>query len=299
MGKIVLRTRTVDLSAVAMQSLATLKAAQRIGRHRTLEDFETVWVEADPVRLDQIIGNLVVNAAKYTPDGGTIRIAVRPEGNEAVLTVSDDGIGIEADLLPHVFDLFRQGTRELDRSQGGLGIGLTLVRRLAELHGGRASGKSEGTNKGSEFTVRLPAVPAPSSSMEARAKPAERQRLSVLVVEDNPDARETLQLILEIAGHRVEVAADGATGLEKALALQPEVALVDVGLPRMDGYEVARRIRASRGIRRPYLVALTGYGAPEDRERALEAGFDAHLVKPVDPETLNQVLARPDAPIPS
>jgi len=299
MGKIVLRTRTVDLSAVAMQSLATLKSAHRLGRHRTVEDFETVWIEADPVRLDQVIGNLVVNAVKYTPDAGTIRISVRREGDEAVLTVSDTGIGIEPELLPHVFDLFRQGSRDLDRSQGGLGIGLTLVRRLAELHGGRASVRSEGTGKGSEFTVRLPVAAAPNLQGEASTRPLSRTARHILVVEDNPDARETLAMLLELAGHRVEVAEDGATGLEKALALQPEVALVDVGLPRMDGYEVARRIRSSKGIRRPFLVALTGYGAPEDRDRALAAGFDAHLVKPVDPETLAAVLARSESALES
>jgi signal transduction histidine kinase/ActR/RegA family two-component response regulator len=298
MGKIVLRTRTVDLSAVAMQSLATLKSAHRLGRHRMVEDFETVWVEADPVRLDQVLGNLVVNAVKYTPDGGTIRLSVRREGGEAVLCVSDNGIGIEPELLAHVFDLFRQGSRDLERSLGGLGIGLTLVRRLAELHGGSASVHSEGTGKGSEFTVRLPVAPEPGREGEkTRAAAEARPGRHILVVEDNPDARETLAMLLELAGHRVELAADGATGLEKALALQPEVALVDVGLPRMDGYEVARRIRASKGVRRPYLVALTGYGAPEDRERALGAGFDAHIVKPVDPDTLAEVLAQSETRI--
>jgi CheY-like chemotaxis protein len=278
-----------------MQSLATLKAAHRLGRHRTVEDFETVWIEADPVRLDQVIGNLVVNAAKYTPDGGTIRISVRREGDEAVLTVADTGIGIEPELLPHVFDLFRQGSRDLDRAQGGLGIGLTLVRRLAELHGGQATVTSEGPGKGSEFTVRMPVTTAPRLDREAGVRPEVRRGKHILVVEDNPDARETLAMILELSGHRVEIAGDGATGLEKALALQPEVALVDVGLPRMDGYEVARRIRASTGVRRPYLVAVTGYGAPEDRERALAAGFDAHIVKPVDPDTLAAVLAQSES----
>src|SRR5262249_54577974 len=158
------------------------------------------------------------------------------------------------------------------------GIGLTLVRRLAELHGGRAIVRSEGTGKGSEFTVRLPVAVAPKLEQRSE-KPEPRTGRHILVVEDYPDACETLALLLGLAGHRVEVAADGATGLEKALALQPEVALIDVGLPRMDGYEVVRRIRASTSVRRPFLVALTGYGAPEDRERALAAGFDAHLVK--------------------
>ena len=290
MGKIVLRRRVVDLSALAMQSLGTLKSAHRLSDHRILEDFETAWVDADTVRLDQVIGNLVVNAVKYTPRGGTVRVAVRREGDEAVLTVSDDGMGIEPELLPRVFDLFVQGGRDLDRSDGGLGIGLTLVRRITELHGGSVTARSAGPGRGSEFTDRLPiADPVAATAAKPAAPMPERARY-VLLVEDNPDARDTLRMLLEIAGHRVETAADGATGLEKALALQPEVALVDVGLPKLDGYEVARRIRASRGVRRPYLVALTGYGSQEDRQRALDAGFDAHLVKPVDHDELMALL---------
>ena len=291
MGKIVLRTSTLDLSTLAMQSLATLKGAQRLNNHRIVEDLEPVWVEVDPIRLDQVIGNLVVNAVKYTPAGGTIRVAVRREGDEAVLQVTDTGIGLEPELAAKVFDLFVQGARDLDRSEGGLGIGLTLVRRLAELHGGTATARSEGTGRGSEFTVRLPVVSAAPASTEAPARRASERNREILVIEDNADARETLRLLLEIAGHRVETAADGAAGLEKALALQPEIALVDVGLPKLDGYEVARRIRASRGMRRPFLIALTGYGSTEDRNRALDAGFDAHLVKPVDNDTLLELLA--------
>ena len=293
MGKIVLRKRPVDLSAVAMQSIATLKGAQRLQNHRIVEDFQPAWVEADPVRLDQVIGNLVVNAVKYTPHGGTIRVSVHRVGNDAMLAVADDGIGIAPELAPNVFDLFVQGDRALDRNEGGLGIGLTLVRRLAELHGGTASMHSEGPGRGSEFTVRLPAIepaeaaPAPGPGLrEARS-----DTRHVLIVEDNADARDTLRMVLELSGHRVDTAPDGPSGLEKALALQPELALIDVGLPGMDGYEVARRIRGSRGMRRPFLVALTGYGAPEDRERALAAGFDTHVVKPVDDRTLAEILS--------
>ena len=298
MGKVVLRKRTLDLAAVAMQSLATLKSAQRLGDHRIVEDLAPAMVEADAVRLDQIIGNLVTNAVKYTPAGGTIRVSVRREGDEAVLTVADDGIGLDPALVPRVFDLFVQGDRELDRAQGGLGIGLTLVRRLAELHGGSVSAQSAGRDLGSEFTVRLPVASKPATTEERHVPSGVPKPRDILVVEDNADARETLRLLLELAGHRVETAVDGVAGLEKALALQPEVALIDVGLPRMDGYEVARRIRASRGMRRPFLVALTGYGSPEDRERALGAGFDTHIVKPVEHETLMAILATREADAP-
>jgi CheY-like chemotaxis protein/anti-sigma regulatory factor (Ser/Thr protein kinase) len=291
MGKIVLRPQALDLSSVAAQSLATLKASGRLRGHRIVEDLEPAWVEADAIRLDQVIGNLVVNAVKYTPETGTIRVSVRREGDEAVLRVADTGIGLEPDLAARVFELFVQGDRDLDRSQGGLGIGLTLVRRLAEMHRGSASVASEGHGKGSEFTVRLPAVePAAAASAAPAAASAPRAR-EILIVEDNADARETLRMLLEISGHNVETAGDGATGLEKALALQPEIALVDIGLPGLDGYEIARRIRASRGLRQPYLVAITGYGAPEDRQRALEAGFDIHVAKPVDAETLAAILS--------
>jgi CheY-like chemotaxis protein len=219
---------------------------------------------------------------------------VRREADEAVLTISDDGMGIEPELLPRVFDLFVQGGRDLDRSDGGLGIGLTLVRRITELHGGSVSARSAGPGRGSEFTVRLPIANPVAATVDTPAAPLPERGRYILIVEDNPDARDTLRMLLEIAGHRVETAADGATGLEKALALQPEVALIDVGLPKLDGYEVVRGIRASRGVRKPYLVALTGYGSQEDRQRALDAGFDAHLVKPVDHEALLALLAAPE-----
>jgi CheY-like chemotaxis protein len=210
-----------------------------------------------------------------------------------VLRVADDGIGLPPALAARVFELFVQGDRELDRSQGGLGIGLTLVRRLAEMHGGSATVHSEGEGKGSEFTVRFPAIAPMEGASRPESRPHEVHPRDVLVIEDNEDGRETLRILLELAGHRVETANDGVTGVEKALALQPEVALIDVGLPKLDGYEVARRIRAGsrNGGRRPLLIALTGYGAPEDRQRALEAGFDAHMVKPVDNDALEEVMA--------
>lgn len=300
MGKIVLRPQPLDLAALARQSLATLAASGRTARHRVVEELESVWVVADAIRLEQVVSNLVVNAVKYTPAGGTVRVSVKREGAEAVLCVADTGIGLTRELAERVFELFVQGDRELDRSQGGLGIGLTLVRRLAEMHGGSASVQSDGPDKGSEFTVRLPATepraPAPPVPVPARASPSPAR--SILLIEDNDDARETLRILLEMAGHRVETANDGAAGLERALAMQPDVALVDVGLPKMDGYEVARRLRAAPGVRQPFLVALTGYGLPEDRQRAFDAGFDAHVVKPVDNDTLAQVLATSSSALP-
>jgi signal transduction histidine kinase/ActR/RegA family two-component response regulator len=298
MGKIVLRPQPLDLAAVAAQSLATLKASERTAHHTIVEHLEPAWVEADSIRLDQIIGNLVVNAVKYTPAGGTVHVSVKREGREAVLRVRDDGIGLSPDLAARVFELFVQGDRDLDRSQGGLGIGLTLVRRLAEMHGGTASVYSAGLDQGSEFTVRIPAIEARASAAPAPRRVSLGPARDILVIEDNEDARETLRILLELAGHRVATAADGLAGLEQAIATQPEVALIDVGLPKLDGYEVARRIRASNGARRPFLVALTGYGAADDRQRAFDAGFDAHVVKPVDNDTLAEVMATSSSSLP-
>jgi signal transduction histidine kinase len=290
-GKITLQRQPLDLAAAVADTLATLKP--RIERHRLVVQTEPSWVDADPTRLEQIVGNLIVNAVKYTPEGGTIRIGVRDESGAAVLRVADEGIGMPPELVATAFDLFVQGERGLDRSYGGLGIGLTLVRRLAELHGGSVTAKSAGPGLGSEFIVRLPliCVPAPVRQLATTERPVPAR--DILIVEDNTDARETLRKLLEFAGHRVRTASDGAAGVEAALAALPEVALVDIGLPKLDGYEVAKRIRAAAdGSRRPLLlVALTGYGLEEDRERAFAAGFDAHLVKPVAEDELERLLA--------
>ena len=290
MGKIVLRMHPVDLAALAAQALATLDSSGRTRAHRVVAELESAWVEADAIRLDQIISNLVVNAVKYTPEGGTIRVAVKREGGETVLRVADDGIGLAPDLAARVFDLFVQGERDLDRAQGGLGIGLTLVRRLAELHGGSAAVASEGVGRGSEFTVRLPAIDPPAQRAPAPIDQAASGTRRVLVIEDNDDARETLAMLLQMMGHSVETAPDGVAGVANALASPPDVALVDVGLPGIDGYEVARLLRAELGSR-PLLVAVTGYGLPEDRARAMQSGFDAHIVKPVDHHVLVDVLS--------
>ena len=290
LGKIQLRLEPVDLARVAQQTINMIAATRRSANHRIAEDLKEVWVHGDPVRLDQIVANLLTNAVKYTPAGGTIIVRTRREGAQAVLSVIDNGVGLSPELAERAFDLFVQGDRALDRAQGGLGIGLTLVRRLAELHGGAATVRSEGDNRGSEFSVRFPAIEAPVQAPAANV-PASARARSVLVVEDNDDAREMLETLLQVMGHRVETARDGIEGLDKALAIAPDIAFVDLGLPGIDGFEVARRLRGA-GDQRTFLVALTGYGAREDRDRALAAGFDAHATKPIDANQLAQLLSQ-------
>jgi len=289
-GKIVLQRETLDLAEAAARALATLRATGQAGGRRIEQRLEAAWINADATRIEQIISNLLGNAIKYTPPEGAIRVSVERQGGDAVLRVADDGAGMSAELARRVFDPFVQGERPLDRTVGGLGVGLTLVRRLAELHGGAASMHSDGPGRGSEATVRFPALNAPAEAPPpAAAVPAVSR--DVLVVEDNDDAREMLRGMLELDGHRVRVAADGAAGLEAVRADVPELAFIDIGLPKMDGYELARRIRSELGAaRRPYLVAITGYGLPEDRRRTREAGFDLHLVKPVDHTAIAAVL---------
>jgi signal transduction histidine kinase len=291
MGKIALERRPLELAAAVGAALGTLKASGRLAAHRVEERLEPVWVDADQTRIEQIVVNLVGNAAKYTPPGGRIAVRVGRDGDEALLSVSDDGAGMAPELLARVFEPFVQGPRELDRAQGGLGIGLTLVRRLADLHGGRAEARSAGPGRGSELRVHFPAIPAPAAASEPVERPAAAVR-DVLVVEDNADAAETLQRLLELAGHRVRVARSGTAGLEELRRAPPDVALIDIGLPGMDGYELARRARGLDGKGSPILVALTGYGLPEDRSRALQAGFDEHLAKPVSPAALEALFAR-------
>jgi PAS domain S-box-containing protein len=289
-GKILLERATVDLAEVARRTVGTFTAAGKTQAHRLNVETVPVWIYADSVRFEQVIANLLTNALKYTPAGGTIRVTVGPDGPHALLQVEDSGMGITADLLPHIFDLFVQGERRLDRAQGGLGIGLTLVQRLVELHDGAVEVHSAGAGHGSRFTVRLAAIPAPTTAAPSKPTSTTTTPRRVLVIEDNEDSRDMLRQLLENAGHEVHDAGDGPQGVDAALRLEPDVALIDVGLPELDGYEVARRIRA--GTRRDMLlVALTGYGLAEDRERALAAGFDLHLVKPVDFDKLFDVLA--------
>ena len=250
-----------------------------------------LYVQADPARLEQIIVNVLNNASKYTPPDGRIRVVVSREGDEAVLRICDTGIGIAADMLPRIFELFVQGDQSLAHTSGGLGIGLTLVHRLVTLHRGRVEAHSEGLGRGSQFTIALPMSQAsPSPHPSGQAPVGRVPAAAVLLIEDNCDARQSLRTLLEHEGHAVDEAADGATGLAHAEASEPDIVLIDIGLPNLDGYEVARRIRARRGAR-PILVAITGYGQADDRRRALEAGFDAHLTKPVVPDHLVEILA--------
>jgi signal transduction histidine kinase/CheY-like chemotaxis protein len=288
-GRISLERKPIDLALATENAIAMLEAAGRLGSHRVTVDLEQVWVLADATRLEQVLANLLVNAAKYTPDDGRISVRVRRHENHALVEVKDSGVGIGPELLPRIFDLFTQGERSLDRSEGGLGIGLTLAQRLVKLHEGNIVAESDGPGLGSRFTVKLPAIEAPEVEQSVSA-PTTPKAHRILIVEDNVDSREMLREWLEMSGHQVSEAADGTSGLEAALKERPDVALIDVGLPGIDGYEMARRVRAALGEERMILIALTGYGSAEDRRRSKAAGFDAHLVKPLNPSLLDKVL---------
>ena len=294
-GKIELQRGPVELHALARRCLDALAQAGRTGRHTVVLDGEPVYVDGDAARLEQVLNNLVDNALKYTPGGGRVTISTGRAGETAVLRVRDTGQGIRTDLLARVFDLFVQEQQSLDRSRGGLGLGLALVKRLVELHGGSVAVWSAGPGQGSEFTVRLPAVAGPvaeASRPAAGAAPAAARSRRVLVVEDSPDARQSLRMLLEMAGHEVETSEDGPSGLAKLEAFRPDVALIDLGLPGMDGYAMAREMRGRPETRAIRLVAVTGYGQAEDRRRALAAGFDLHVTKPVDASMLDEMLGR-------
>jgi PAS domain S-box-containing protein len=292
-GKIELRLETVDLRDVAIRSLDALREAGRTAQHDVSIEGESVRVEGDPARLEQVTTNLLDNALKYTPPGGRIRVFTGQANADAVLRVRDTGVGIAPNLLPLVFDLFVQEPQALDRARGGLGLGLTLVKRLVELHGGSVGVASDGPGLGTEFTIRVPlagqAASQDGGGGQDSAATAGRRR--VAIVEDNPDARESLSLLLELAGHHVEQFEDASAALANLANLRLDVALIDLGLPGMDGYELARAIRRMPATRGLFLVALTGYGQSEARQKALDSGFDVHLTKPVDPQTLESLLA--------
>jgi CheY-like chemotaxis protein len=274
----------------------TAVAAGAPGRHISCHALDDLWIEADETRLEQILLNLLHNAVKFTPADGRVMVAVMGEGPDAVLRVEDTGAGIPADLLPRIFELFVQGDTSLHRAKPGLGIGLTLVKRLVDLHKGCIDVTSAGPGRGSAFTVRFPriepAVPPPASK-PARAAGSARRR--ILIVEDNADARQMLRHLLELSDHEVHEADDGVRGLEQALVLHPDAVVIDLGLPGLDGYQVAQRIRAA-GRRDMVLIAVTGYGQREDRLRSSVAGFDAHFTKPVDPTALDALLQRHPPP---
>jgi signal transduction histidine kinase/ActR/RegA family two-component response regulator len=304
LGKIRLDLQTVDLREAAERCLSELGMAALAESHDLglAADAERVLIEGDPVRIEQVICNLVQNAVKYTPRGGRLTVSVRAEGEMGVVRVADDGIGIPQEMLPHIFEPFTQVESSRLRSRGGLGLGLPLVRGLVLLHGGSVEAHSPGPGAGSEFVVSLPLKPP---AMAPVRPPGEARRggrgafgaaggkdggLRVLIVEDNLDGRESLRELLELWGYDVDVAANGTEGLVKAFAGHPDAALIDIGLPELDGNEVARRIRAVVDSDRLALIAMTGYGQPEDRRRAIEAGFDTYLVKPVEPSDLVRLL---------
>jgi len=255
-----------------------------------------VWVEADEIRLTQVVTNLLNNAAKYTEEDGHIVLHLEASGGEAVLRVQDNGIGIALDLLPHVFDLFTQAQRGSDRSQGGLGIGLTLVRRLVELHNGRVEAISDGLGRGSEFIVHLPLMVPPriASGTKSGSTAAHTAQDSkrILVVDDNKDGAESLSALLRVAGQDVRTEYEGSQALEAAQRFCPEVVILDIGLPGIDGNEVARRLRQLPATSQSLLIALTGYSQDEDRLKVEQAGFDCHFIKPGDVNALLEVIAR-------
>jgi PAS domain S-box-containing protein len=296
-GKILLRKERVDLATAVQSALEASRPQITASNHEftaTLPS-EPIDLDADPTRLSQVFSNLLTNAVKYTDRAGRIWLTAERLSNHAVVTVRDTGIGIPAEHLPHVFEMFSQGAPALERSQGGLGIGLSLVKGLVEMHGGTVEAYSDGPGKGSQFTVRLPVLdtlarpsvePDPDASASAASSPSR-----ILVVDDNRDSVESLAMVLRLHGHQVQTARDGVEAVQAAAAFRPNLVLLDIGLPKMNGYEAARRIRHHDWGKRMVLVAMTGWGQDEDKRRALEAGFDHHMTKPVDPVALEKLVA--------
>ena len=296
-GKLQLRKERITVAAAVGHALDVCEALVKQQGHELTVSLpeEPVYVDADRTRLAQALCNLLSNAAKYSDPGGRIWLTVEREGNEAVLRVRDAGVGIPPEMLPRVFDLFWQVDRSLEKSQGGLGVGLSIVKQLVEMHGGRVEAHSEGYGRGSEFVIRLPVVL--SLAQERReeegggeeARPSARRR--ILVVDDNGDAAESLAMMLEIMGNEVRTANDGLEGVETAASFRPDVILLDIGMPRLNGYDACRRIREQPWGKNVIIVALTGWGQDEDKRRSREAGFDGHLVKPVEPAALEKLLS--------
>jgi signal transduction histidine kinase len=293
-GKVVLKKERLDLNRVVSSAVEScLQAAQARGHHVSVRfGTNALPVDGDAVRLEQIVCNLVNNAAKFTTRPDEILVTTSVEAGLALVAVEDKGVGFPPEAAEHLFDPFLQVNPTLERSSGGLGMGLTIVRRLAALHGGSVYAASDGPDKGSRFTVRIPlASGAARAHAEPERPPAQARRRRVVVIEDNPDIRETLRMLLDLWGHEVAMASDGRSGVERVLQVRPDVALIDVGLPGMSGYEVARAIRKGIPDGEIRLIAVTGYGQPSDREAAMQAGFDTHLLKPISPPLLQRMLA--------
>lgn len=295
-GKIRLKKEVVDVATIMDRARDSVQTLVTERKHALSCSYPTgiLWIEADPTRAEQIVLNLLTNAAKYTPAGGQIELSAVQQGKEVRITVRDNGMGIAPQRLPEMFQLFAQGERSVARSEGGLGVGLTIVQRLVEMHGGRIDAHSEGLNRGSTFTACFPAVPrspwAPSSADQADPT---HLRKRVLIVDDNVDTAEAMARLLGRAGHDTSVVHNGTDALQRARLEAPDAVIMDIGLPEMDGYEVARRMRGEDWRQGGVIIAVTGYGQAEDRRQAIEAGFDHHLTKPVDMEQLKALLDLP------
>ena len=296
-GKIALKKEAVELSKVVAHGIETVRPLIEARRHNLTVDMPAgeVWLEGDFARLAQVIANLLNNAAKYTTDGGQIGLVASVQQGSVAISVKDNGIGIAPELLPRIFELFAQGERSLDRSQGGLGVGLTLVQRLIEQHDGQVEARSEGLGHGAEITVTLPCLNDKSFIPRASARTAtdllSAGRVRVLVVDDNADAADSVALFLRLEGHETTTALDGLQAIELCRSFNPDVAVIDIGLPGLSGYDVAQRLRATPEGARMLLIALTGYGQKEDQQQAKQAGFDHHFTKPTNPEEIHRVIA--------
>jgi PAS domain S-box-containing protein len=299
-GKIELRKQDVELAPIVDQAVEATRALYgNLNQTVTVTlPPRPVYLSGDPARLAQVFGNLLNNACKFTDRDGRVSLTVVPEGDHAVIRVRDDGIGIAAEQMPIVFEMFSQADTSLERTQAGLGIGLTLVKTLVDMHGGTVTARSEGLGRGSEFEVRLPTLSEPPRAQAPATvvEPTPQVRRRILIVDDNEDGAESLAMLLEVGGHEIHIVHDGPEAIATAERLRPDVVLLDIGLPRLNGYEVCRRLRQAPWGRDLTVVALTGWGQEEDRQRSREAGFDAHLVKPVDYDQLEKlVAARPSA----
>ncbi|HEY7328599.1 MAG TPA: ATP-binding protein [Gemmataceae bacterium] len=295
-GKVTLRSERLDLARLVRVAAEDQRPAFEEASLDLAVDAPEVplWVTGDPTRLTQVIDNLLHNARKFTQRGGRVEVRVRadPQDRQAVLTVRDTGIGIEPEMLPQLFETFAQADRSLDSSEGGLGLGLSVVRGLVELHRGQVSATSGGRGQGAEFTVRIPAEPEPAALTQMpTAAVHDRTHRRILLVEDNRDAADTLRMLLELYGYEVTVAYTGPDGVKAAEERQPNIVLCDIGLPGLDGYGVARKLRGNPATAKAHMIAVTGYGSEDDLSRSREAGFDRHMVKPVDPVDLKQALA--------
>jgi PAS domain S-box-containing protein len=292
-GKIDLRKERVELAPILEHAVEAARAYKTMSHELTVNlPVKPIYVDADPTRLAQVVGNLLNNASKFTDKGGHIWLTAEQDGKQAVIRVRDTGIGVAPEDLPRLFGMFTQVDTSLERSRGGLGLGLTLVKTLVEMHDGAVEAHSDGPGRGSEFVVRLPvAAGVPKLPIKETAKPAPTVGRRILIVDDNEDGAESLAMLLSLGEHETHTAHDGVEAVAAAERVRPDVVLLDIGLPKLNGYEVCRRIRKQPWGRSLMLVALTGWGQDEDRNRSKKAGFDAHIVKPVDPETLMKLLA--------